>query len=151
MRLALRIAIALLLLPAAEVLVFLLIAWRIGFFPALALMLLTSFAGGVVLRHVGRGGLAQFRGALRDLAVREDAARNGRLFVAIGGILLLLPGFITDIVGVGLLIAPVRRWLGGVLARAFRSDQRPPGPAVIDLEPGEWRAIPDRRPPRRRG
>ena len=153
MRLALRIAIALLLLPAAEVLVFLLVAWAIGFFPAFALVLLTSFAGGVVLRRVGRGGLAQVRGALGNRARPRDSPESGRLLVTLGGILLLLPGFITDILGAGLLLGPTRRWLGVALGQAFRGDQRQAGktgPAVIDLEPGEWRAISDRKSPRRR-
>ncbi len=152
MRLALRIAIAILLLPAAELLAFLLVAWAIGFFPAIALMLLTSFAGGFVLQHVGRGGLAEVRGALSDRA-QPGGGQSSRLPVALGGILLLLPGFITDIMGAGLLFAPTRRWLGTALGRAFRRDPGPAGatgPAVIDLKPDEWRALPDKRPPPQR-
>ena len=59
MRLAVRIAIVLVLLPAAEVLAFGLVAWTIGFFPAIGLMLLTSLAGGLVLRRVSGGHFAK--------------------------------------------------------------------------------------------
>ena len=38
------------------------------------------------------------------------------LLVVLAGLLLFLPGFLTDLVGVALLIAPVRRWCG----RTFR-------------------------------
>lgn len=143
-----RIAITLLLLPAAEVVAFLLVAWAIGFFPALALMILTSFAGGAVLRHAGRGRIAHIRVAMRQSGAAEVAAEPGGLMLAIGGILLLLPGFITDLVGAGLLIRPIRRWLGAAISRALRVPGAASGPAVVDLAPDEWRSIPDPKLPR---
>jgi UPF0716 protein FxsA len=143
-----RIAIALLLLPAAEVVAFLLVAWAIGFFPALALMILTSFAGGAVLRHAGRGTIAHIRVAMGRSGAPEVATEPGGLMLAIGGILLLLPGFITDLVGVGLLIRPIRRTLGAAIGRALRVPGAADGPAVVDLAPDEWRSIPDPQLPR---
>jgi UPF0716 protein FxsA len=143
-----RIVIALLLLPVAEVVAFLLVVWAIGFFPALGLMILTSIAGGVVLHHAGRGQIAHFRVAMRATGVTEVAAQaNGAMFV-LGGILLLLPGFITDLVGAGLLVAPVRRWLGTTIGRAIGRPGRATGPrSVVDLAPDEWRPVPDQPDP----
>ena len=144
-----RIAIALLLLPAAEVVAFLLVAWAIGFFPALGLMVLTSLAGGLVLRHAGRGQIAHLRVAMRHHGVTEVAGQAGSLMFALGGILLLLPGFITDIVGAGLLVGPVRRWLGATIGRALAGTQRQSGPgSVIDLAPDEWRPVSDQELPK---
>ncbi len=150
MRMALRITVFLLLLPAAEVLAFLLVAWAIGFFPALGLMLLTSLAGGVVLRRVNGGQFGRFRRLVREREVAASATQAGGLLVALGGILLILPGFITDLMGAGLLVAPFRRRLGAALGRAIRRKPRPGEPAVIDLAPGEWRAIAERKPRRSR-
>lgn len=139
-----RIAIALLLLPVAEVAAFLLVAWAIGFFPALALMILTSFAGGVALRHAGRGKLAHIRVALQQSGAAQVAAEPGGVMFAIGGILLLLPGFITDLLGAGLLIRPIRRWLGTAIGRALRVPGAATGSAaVVDLAPDEWRSVPN--------
>ncbi len=144
-----RITIALLLLPLAEIVAFLLVAWAIGFFPALGLMILTSIAGGVVLHRVGRGQFAQVRVAMRQSAIATVAAQSGGVLVALGGILLLLPGFITDLVGAGLLVGPVRRWLGATIGRAIAEGRRATGPdAVIDLGPDEWRAVPDEKLPK---
>ena len=150
MRLALRIAVVLLVLPAAELLVFLLVAWAIGFLPALGLLLITSFAGALVLRRVNRGQFTQFRRVLRDREVTASATQGGGLLVAFSGILLVLPGFITDLLGAGLLVPPLRRRLGAALGRAIQRRSPAPGPTVIDLAPSEWKAIPDRKPRRPR-
>ena len=143
-----RIVIALLLLPIAEVAAFLLVVWAVGLFPALALMILTSFAGGVVLRHAGRGKLADIRVAMRQSGVAQVATDAGGVMFAVGGILLLLPGFITDLVGAGLLIRPIQRWLGAAIGQALRVPRAANGPAVVDLAPNEWRAVPDKELPR---
>ena len=144
-----RIAIALLLLPAAEVVAFLLVVWAIGFLPALGLMILTSFAGGVVLRHAGRGQIAHFGVAVRQTGVTGVAAQAGGIMFVLGGILLLLPGFITDLLGAGLLVAPVRRWLGATIGRAIGAPRRATGPgSVVDLAPNEWRPVPDQELPK---
>jgi UPF0716 protein FxsA len=144
-----RIAIALLLLPAAEVVAFLLVVWAIGFGPALALMILTSLAGGWVLRRAGRGQIAHVRVAMRQAGVAQVAAETGGVMVVLGGILLLLPGFITDLLGAGLLIKPIRRRLGATIGRAIGVPGHATGPgSVVDLAPGEWRALPDQELPR---
>lgn len=151
MRLALRIAVFLLLLPAAEFLVFLLIAWAIGFLPTLGLMLLTSLAGALVLHRINRGGFTAFRRVLRDREVAATTTQGGGLLVGLAGILLVLPGFITDILGVGLLVPPLRRRFSAALGRAIQRKPQTNGPdAVIDLAPSEWKALPDRKPRRAR-
>jgi UPF0716 protein FxsA len=151
MRSALRIAAFLLLLPAAEFLVFLLVAWAIGFWTALGLMLLTSLAGVFVLRRINRGGFTAFRRVLRDREVAATTMQGGGLLVAFAGILLVLPGFITDLLGAGLLVPPLRRRFGAALGRAIRRKPQTTGPgAVIDLAPTEWKALPDRKPRRSR-
>jgi UPF0716 protein FxsA len=153
MRLALRIAVFLLLLPGAEFLVFVVVAWAIGFLPALGLLVLTSLAGALVLRRVNRGQFSEFRRLLRNREVTATAVHGGGLLVAFAGILLLLPGFITDLLGAGLLVPPLRRRFGAAIGQAIHRRAQPAGPgAVIDLTPSEWKAIPDRktRRPRRR-
>jgi UPF0716 protein FxsA len=148
-----RIAIALLLLPAAELVVFLLVVWAIGFLPAIGLMIATSLAGGLVLRHAGRGGIAQARAqarvAMRDGSATQGTVESGGLIVAVSGILLLLPGFITDLLGAGLLVRPLRSRLAAAIGRAVRVPGAATGPgAVLDLAPGEWQSVPDRQLPK---
>jgi UPF0716 family protein affecting phage T7 exclusion len=62
----------------------------------------------------------------------------------LGGILLVFPGFITDLVGAALLVPPLRRWLSGKLAQARRDRRRRRhDDHVIDLAPSEWQQLPD--------
>jgi UPF0716 protein FxsA len=146
-----RIALILVLLPAAEVVAFLLVAWAIGFLPALGLMILTSIAGAVVLSRAGRGQIARLGGTVRARGIAGVAAEPGGIMFAFGGILMLLPGFITDFIGAGLLIGPIRRRVGAAIGRAARVPRGATGaPAVIDLAPGEWRSLPDQEQPKAR-
>jgi UPF0716 protein FxsA len=151
MHLGKRIALGLLLLPFAEVAGFLLVAWAVGFVAALTLMVLTSLAGALVLRGTGRGTLAQASAALR--AGPSDGTRvSSDVGRAIAGILLVLPGFVTDLMGAALLVGPIRRRLGTALRRGPGRPRSAEGPGVIDLAPDEWRRIADKKPrrPKRR-
>ena len=56
------------------------------------------------------------------------------------GIFLLIPGFITDVLGLLLLLAPLRRGLAALLGRGWR---RPRADGVVDLEPEQWHQVPD--------
>ena len=143
-----RIAIALLLLPAAELVVFLLVVWAIGLWAALGLMILTSVAGGMLLRRAGRPRRSQVRAAMDRGRAPRAAARSGGPAVALGGILLLLPGFITDLLGAGLLLRPIRSRLTAALGRAIGVPAATGADAILDLTPDEWRALPDQPRPK---
>jgi UPF0716 protein FxsA len=137
----------LVLLPAAEILAFVLIATLIGWLPTAALFIATSLLGVVLLKRSAREDIRRLRDALardglRALHLDTPGAAN-----LLGGILLLFPGFITDAIGAGLLFAPLRRWARGKLRHAAGAPRQE---RVIDLEPGEWHQIRDRRRRRRK-
>ena len=69
--------LALLALPVAELLVFILVASQIGFVWALALMVATSLIGATVLRYAGGSHIARMRVVLgpdRVTALQADSA-----------------------------------------------------------------------------
>jgi UPF0716 protein FxsA len=69
----------------------------------------------------------------------------------LGGILLVFPGFITDLIGAALLVPSFRRWASAMLRNLARKRRRGRHDApVIDLEPDQWRRLPDRSPKGRR-
>src|SRR5438045_9597942 len=136
----------LLLLPFAEIAVFVAIALKLGFLAALALTSLTSLAGRSVIRHAGHGDVARVRSAFGERTISR-VELDGRGFLnVLGGFLLLLPGFLTDILGLLLLLPLTQHLIGAALRRAVARAERASGrPEVVDLPPGEWRRIPEER------
>lgn len=146
---------AFLLLPLAEIVVFVLVASTIGVLRALGLLLLSGLAGFLLLRHAGRTQIMRLRTALATGRVDEAEMSAGLVYVAVG-LLFLAPGFLTDIAGLLLLIPAVRRWLGAAFGRVVEARRAGSGPVVVDLEEEEWRRVPDAelpppRPPGRAG
>jgi UPF0716 protein FxsA len=140
--------IGLLILPAAELLVLLLLVSLLGWLLTIVLFFGTSVAGVLLLRRSGRGDLDRVRLEFAREGLRAIHLETPGFAAVLGGILLVLPGFITDLTGLALLIPAFRRWAGRAIGRAARSRHR--DPSVIDLEPGEWHQIPDKRRKRRR-
>lgn len=139
--------IILLLLPLAEIATFVMVGSEIGALATIGLVLATSIAGAVLLRIQGLGVLARMR------AQMERGEPPGRelahaLMIAGAAVLLILPGFITDTIGLLLFIPPIRdaAWRlmrGGILStvqvRTFRSRQQPGGAErTIDLDADDF-------------
>jgi UPF0716 protein FxsA len=95
-------------LPVLEVIVFVEVALAIGWLWALLLLLATSVLGVRVARHQGRSAIEEVSRALVERRPPGTPALDGALG-SIGGLLLMIPGFVTDALGVFLLLPPARR------------------------------------------
>ncbi|PSL02184.1 UPF0716 protein FxsA [Haloactinopolyspora alba] len=145
------------LAAVAEIVVFVLVSGWIGFGWTLLLLLSTSVVGFALLRFEGFRAWTSLRQAAAEAATDgadEGAGSTARMadtgVRVLAGVLLTLPGFVTDLFAVVLLIPPVRRSTGRRLsAAAFRTfpaggarpgaagrGQRGPqqGPVVIEGE-----------------
>ena len=143
--------IGLLVLPAAELFAFFLVAALIGWLWAAGLFIATSILGALLLRRFGRADLDRLRTAFARDGIRALHLETPGMATMLGGILLIFPGFITDLLGAALLLPTVRRWAAAKLATFARSSRRTPrDDRVIELEPSEWHQIPDRGRRRRR-
>ena len=138
--------LSVLLLPLMELAAFIAVALAIGFAWALGLVVLGSFAGLMLLRHAGFGHIARVRVAMgnRDFTALQADGTGG--LVLLSGFLLLVPGFITDAIGVVLLVAPLRRLLAEAFGLQRPSVRRAPD-GVVDLAPEQWHRVPDPRLP----
>jgi UPF0716 protein FxsA len=142
-----RFLVLLLLLPLLEVIAFAVVAVAIGFWNAVLLSLGTSLAGGLLLKYAGQARFHEFRHSMNGGI--EISAAGGNISTVFAGVLLLIPGFLTDVAAILLLIAPVRRLLASAFANVLRTQSGPAGPSVVDLDPDEWRNEPQnggRRP-----
>jgi UPF0716 protein FxsA len=108
--------------PILELYVIIKVGGLIGVLPTLALLLAVSFMGAVLLRHQGRGAWQRFNLALSERRLPGREVADG-LMITVGGALLLTPGFITDAVGLLLLLPPTRaiarRLLRAYVGRRF--------------------------------
>lgn len=144
-----RILLAILLLPLVDIASFVVVGPRLGVSGTLLLVLLSIVVGVSVLRRSGLRAVEQLRATLVEgrQAVPEtiDAA-----LMAVAGILLILPGFGSDILALLLLLPPIRdvitrqmmanfkRFGKVVVTTAGQGPQAPPhappGTKVIDVD-----------------
>jgi UPF0716 protein FxsA len=108
--------------PIAELYVIIQVGELIGLWPTLALLLADALLGSLLLRHQGRGAWRRFNEAIAERRFPGREVADG-LLIAVGGTLLLTPGFVTDVFGAILLIPPtraiVRRLMRGYVTRRF--------------------------------
>src|SRR3954465_15930698 len=108
--------------PIVEIWVIIQIGELIGLWPTVALLLADAVLGSMLLRQQGRGAWQRFNDALAARRFPGREVADG-LLIAIGGTLLLTPGFVPDIFGAILLIplsrALVRGLMGGYVGKRF--------------------------------
>jgi UPF0716 protein FxsA len=155
------ILLALLLIPLAEIAVFIQVGREIGLLQTLALLLADGLAGVLLLRLQGFAMLARLQQKVvaGEPPVRElfDAA-----CLALAGLLLLLPGFLSDLLALLLLVPPVRaliygRLVGWVVRQRGMQAAAPgfaPRPSHGPVIEGDWtdvsgRPLPGSDPHRR--
>lgn len=109
--------------PLLELWAILRVGDAIGVLPTIAILLVDSILGSLLLRSQGRGAWRRFVDALETGRAPSRELADG-LLIVVGGALLLTPGFISDVAGLLLLIPPsraiARRGLERTIARRLR-------------------------------
>ena len=103
--------LALLSYPILEIAVFLLVADKIGWASTVLAALATSFLGTFLLKAQGA------RGPFGQSGFSTQAVEN-YLYGNLGALLLILPGFVTDVLGVALIFSPTRKALLAAIRRS---------------------------------
>jgi UPF0716 protein FxsA len=101
------VALLFLVVPLLELFVIVRVAGAIGTWETIGLLIAVSVAGTLLLRWQGLGLLRSLMDTLRRGGLPHKQLVDGALLI-VAGTLLLTPGFLTDIVGLGLLLPPVR-------------------------------------------
>lgn len=107
-------------LALVEVVVFVLVASWIGVGATILLTLATSALGLLLLARQGTRALTELRERAAERRPPGRALGDAGL-IALGGLLMLLPGFLGDLVGLLCLLPPTRPLLRAVLGRLFVS------------------------------
>jgi len=112
----LLLALLFIVVPIAELYVIVQIGQWIGLLPTIALLLIDSLLGALLLRHQGRSAWRRFNEALAAGRPPARETLDGALII-LGGALLLTPGFLSDVLGVVLLLPPTRAAIRALLSR----------------------------------
>jgi len=141
----------LILLPIIEIALFIKVGQTIGLLPTLALVIGAAILGGLLLRQQGISVLTKLRG---NISAGQMPGRQiaDAMMIGIASVFLVLPGFLSDIVALLLLLPPVRSWIYAGLARrvtvvntanyrpGYRADgPQVRGPGTIDLDDDDYR------------
>ncbi|MBK1663215.1 hypothetical protein CKO38_09815 [Rhodospirillum rubrum] len=119
-------------LPIAEIATFIKVGEVIGAGPTVGLVILSALAGVALIRFQGLITLTRARAALDAGALPVKEIFDGACLLA-SGFLLAIPGFVTDVAALLLLIAPIRDALRGVLAKRLQTSVSLHG---LDLQGG---------------
>lgn len=115
---AVALFVLFLLVPVIELYVIVEVAGSIGVVPTLVLLVAVSLFGAYMVRREGLGVLTRARRLLRAGELPTDELLDGVLVLAAAA-LLLTPGFVTDAVGLALLVPPVRALARRLMGRRF--------------------------------
>jgi UPF0716 protein FxsA len=101
------LAVAFIVVPLAELAVILAVGDLLGLVPTLVLLLVVSVAGAWLAKREGLAAWRRFQLALAQGRVPTVEVADGAM-ILLAGALLLTPGFLTDVVGILLLLPPTR-------------------------------------------
>lgn len=110
------IPLFLILLPLIEIAGFVVVGRQIGVLPTLGLIIASGIAGTLLMRLQGFGVMTRIRG---EVEAGRDPSRNlaHGVMILLAGLLLLIPGFVSDIIGLLLFVPPIRDLAWRFLAR----------------------------------
>ena len=116
------------IIPIAELYFLIKIGGMIGALNTVMIILATALLGAYLAKTQGFLVLTKIQQALNDGRIPGDELLHG-LFVLIGGFTLLTPGFITDVLGISMLLPPIREIYIQLAKRIIRNK----------IETGNWR------------
>jgi UPF0716 protein FxsA len=104
----LRLFLLFALVPVAEIYVIIRTGRVLGAWPTVLLLLGMAAAGSLLARHQGLAVLRRIQGEMAQGRLPAGQLLDGALILA-GALLLVTPGFLSDLAGVTLLLPPSRR------------------------------------------
>jgi UPF0716 protein FxsA len=114
----LALVLIFIVLPIAEIYVIIQVGEAIGVWWTLALLIADSIVGAALVRWQGRAAWRRFTEALSSGRPPAREVLDGGLII-FGGALQIAPGFITDVLGMLLLLPPTRAVFRKLIVRRY--------------------------------
>lgn len=135
------ILLAFIVVPIAEIALLIHVGGLIGTWETIALVVLTAVIGTALFRAQGTRVLLRAQDVMAQGGFPAKELFDG-VCILVAGVLLLTPGFITDGLGLALLVPVLRVWIGRLLWQAARRS----GQFHVHMEGSSWHD-PERRSP----
>jgi UPF0716 protein FxsA len=130
------VLVALLAYVALEIWVLVLAGQALGLLGLLGLLVASAVVGAWAIRREGRRSLVELGAAVRSGRPAEAEVAGG-MYVALAGVLLVVPGILSTVAALVLLVPPVRRALARrAAARAVRAGSARMGPTITVVGAG---------------
>ena len=134
------ILLSIILIPIIEIYLFIEIGGKIGALNTISLIFVTAFVGVIYARYEGfntlRAGMSQM--VKNELPIYEIVSGAALAFAAL---LLILPGFATDAIGILIIFPPTRK----VLFRKFKNKKKNKNYDKNDLIEGDAEDIDEKK------
>ncbi len=131
------------LLPWLELFTLIQLGIETSALTALVYVLVTLVIGVWLLRRQGQGMFQRLREAQQGAVLGRQLLLDD-MVVGLAGLLLIVPGMISDVAALVVLIGPLRRklqrWFGGPQPEPFRPERDPADPTTLE---GEYRRLDD--------
>ena len=112
------LALAFLVVPFLELFVILRVGSLLGVVPTILLLVGVSIVGAWLAKREGLGVVRRIQRSVERGVMPGNELVDGALII-LAAALLVTPGFLTDVFGIGLLLPPVRLAIRGTARRAI--------------------------------
>ncbi len=109
-----------LVVPLLELYVLIQVGQAIGALETIAVLILMGVVGGWLMKREGLGAVRRIQAQVQRGQVPGRELVDGFL-ILFGGALMLTPGFLTDVLGLSLLVPPLRAAVRRTLARQLQA------------------------------
>ena len=117
------IFLILIFIPIIEISIFITVGSRIGVFNTISIILLTAIIGIFFIRRQGISLLFNAQRNMRD-GIFPTQEIKGAIFLLISGLLLITPGFFTDVIGFLMFVPQVQNFISKYSYNYFQSKIR---------------------------
>ena len=128
-----KLLILFILVPLAELYLFITLGGELGFPPTLAIIVVTAILGAALTKSQGIRAMQKLQKATGEGRLPAREAFDG-IMILLAGAVLITPGFLTDAVGFLLLIPPVRALVAGYLGEKLRANIKVVTPGIPPQE-----------------
>lgn len=107
------------------------VAGATGGFTVFLLLLAGFVLGSVVIKRAGRRAFQNLNEALQQGGAPSSANGGGNGLMMLGGLLLMIPGLVSDALGLVLLVPPVQKAIGRFAERTVERKLREAAPGTL--------------------